>query len=517
MEKVKDFAKQNYVKILFVLILIIAIFSRGYKLTSIPEGLHRDEAAMAYDAFSLATEHTDRYLNHFPVYLINFGGGQSALYAYLTALFITIFGFNFFSIRFTAFLLGVLAVIAVYFLVKNEKGEKFALAFMALLTICPWHIMASRFGLDCNLFAPMIIFSILFLVNAKSYKGYIISGVLFGLTLYTYALSYVIVPIFLFLTLIYMLYTKKISIKNIIILGIPIFILALPLMLMILINNGYLNEINSFITINKLPGYRGTEIGLSFIKNNSNFINTMFNEDGLPYNALKEFGTIYKFSVFLAIFGFCIEINSLIMNIKNRKFEIGTVLFLLFVCVLFCMLIIIGPNINKANALYIPLVYFIVVTMEKVYKDYKIFFGLMVILFVIYFIRFEYFYFAKYPKNYINQPYFESQYMDDIKYINSKENLKSKDVHVISAIIDRLYVYTLVSDLISPKEFNETVHENNDNELFSYGKYYFEDYKIDEDAIYIVKFNDEFVNQLLSAGFKVDDFDKSGIFRILYK
>ena len=58
----------------------------------IPYGIHIDEAGMGYDAWSLQKYHVDRWLNHFPVYLINFGGGQSALYAYLCAMFIKLFG-----------------------------------------------------------------------------------------------------------------------------------------------------------------------------------------------------------------------------------------------------------------------------------------------------------------------------------------------------------------------------------------------------------------------------------------
>ena len=44
---------------------------------------------------------------------------------------------------------------------------------------------------------------------------YILAGILFGITLYTYTLSYVIIPIFLLLILGYMLYTKKIRIRKV--------------------------------------------------------------------------------------------------------------------------------------------------------------------------------------------------------------------------------------------------------------------------------------------------------------
>lgn len=87
MSKIEGFIEKNSNKI-FVIIFIIFAFILLYKLGSVPRGIHVDEAGMAFDAISIAQNGTDRYLNKLPVYLINFGGGQSALYAYLTSIFV---------------------------------------------------------------------------------------------------------------------------------------------------------------------------------------------------------------------------------------------------------------------------------------------------------------------------------------------------------------------------------------------------------------------------------------------
>lgn len=60
--------------VIFVILLIIAIFTRIYKLDTLLEGLHVDEVGMGYDAFCIAGYGVDRYLNPFPVYMINYGG-----------------------------------------------------------------------------------------------------------------------------------------------------------------------------------------------------------------------------------------------------------------------------------------------------------------------------------------------------------------------------------------------------------------------------------------------------------
>ena len=78
--------------ILFLMILVIAILSRIILLDKYPLGLHEDEAGMMYDAYALAEYGTDRYLNDNPVYLVNFGGGQSIMYAGITSVLFKLFG-----------------------------------------------------------------------------------------------------------------------------------------------------------------------------------------------------------------------------------------------------------------------------------------------------------------------------------------------------------------------------------------------------------------------------------------
>lgn len=517
MEKLKEKILSHSQIIIFVLIILIAIFSRGYKINSLPVGIHVDEAGMAYDAFCLSTNGTDRWQNRFPVYLENFGGGQSVLYAYLSAMFIKLFGLNIISIRMPAFLLSIIAIIVVYFTTKKECGVKQAQLVSFLIAIMPWNIMSSRWGLDCNLLAPMIIISTCSLINAKTIKGYIFSGILFGLTLYTYALSYLILPVFLLFTLGYMLYTKKIKFINLIPLGIPMFLVALPLMLMILVNNGIIGEINSFISIQKLPEYRGAEISFSNIKNNIGFLKTIFTNDGLTYNALPEFGTVYNFSIILIILGGLLEFKNLICNIKNKKFEISSVMFLMVVVVLSCVMLTVGPNINKVNAIYIPMMFLILSIMKLIHKKYKIITVILLVIFAIYFANFEYFYFFKYEQKYGVQQYFEKDYLEVLEYVNN--NYKNREIHVLTSTAEP-YIYTLLVNKISPQEFNNSLHkETITDDLYSYDNYYFRDINLDGNEICIV--NSVADNQtyllLKNVGFIEDEFTENKTYKVLYK
>lgn len=87
-----------------------ALFVHLFQITKIPNGIHVDEMGMGYDAWCLAHFGVDRYLKAYPVYLMNFGGGQSALYAYLCIPFVKWFGLSPLSIRLPGILLYMISL-----------------------------------------------------------------------------------------------------------------------------------------------------------------------------------------------------------------------------------------------------------------------------------------------------------------------------------------------------------------------------------------------------------------------
>lgn len=378
--KFKNYINNNFlflVGFLFLLTLFTSIFKFGV----VPYGIHVDEAGMAYDAFCLANYGVDRYLNSFPVYLINYGAGQSTMLAYLSAFFIRIFGLSIITVRLPAVLLRLLTFISIFFIMKSEKDKPQTLLFLFIFSICPYFIMQSRWGLDCNLLVGFLSIAVCLLVRAidtKSNKLLVGSGLVFGLTLYTYALSYIIVPILLFLTCIYLLFIKQIKFRQIIFFGIPIFLFSIPLLLMIAINSGIIPEIKSFITIPKLPLYRGSEISLSHIPDNIYILNSMLSFDNrdmfveqLDYNALPNFGTIYYFSIPFFIIGVIVSLIKLCHSIKERKFDANVIFMIWFISVLICAFLIYVPNINRINAIYVPIIYYVTLGIIYIIKNVK--------------------------------------------------------------------------------------------------------------------------------------------------
>ena len=74
-------------------------------------GINVDEAGTMYDAYTIANYGTDRFGNAYPVYFINYGGGQSALYTYLSAILIKICGFSLTVVRLPALIFSILYMI----------------------------------------------------------------------------------------------------------------------------------------------------------------------------------------------------------------------------------------------------------------------------------------------------------------------------------------------------------------------------------------------------------------------
>lgn len=354
---------EKYSNLFFILILLLLFVNISYKISDLPQGLHVDEAGAFYDAICLSNYGTDRYLYRLPVYLINFGGGQSALYAYLAAIMIKIFGISILSFRFPALLLSLLSMLCLYQLVKENANKSQAISSVLLLAICPWNIMKSRWGLDCNLMSSMLIISIYLLVKAfKNNKKYcyFLAGISLGLTLYTYVISYLIIPIILGIMIIYMFIIKQTDFKNLICLGIPLGILAIPLFLMILYNSEIIKNVEiPLFSIPKLWFFRGGEISIKNIPSNlKNIFDILFIKDFLNYNAISEFGTLYKFSIPLVIFGFIETFKDATESVKRKNFSLDFIMLITFLTTFFIGLCIEELNINKLNAIYIPMIYF---------------------------------------------------------------------------------------------------------------------------------------------------------------
>jgi 4-amino-4-deoxy-L-arabinose transferase-like glycosyltransferase len=148
---------------------------------------------------------TDQKGNSWPILFANMWGEQSPGYAYLAFICCKIFGESLFAIRLPAVINTFLVLIFGYKTIDILfKNKKINLLFLVIYTITPYFTIISKMALDCNLmlgFSTMFLYFILKALDTRALKWYFATGIVAGLTFYTYALSYLMIPIFLIFTL----------------------------------------------------------------------------------------------------------------------------------------------------------------------------------------------------------------------------------------------------------------------------------------------------------------------------
>lgn len=185
-------------KIIFiVLILVLAAFLRLTKLDIVPPSLSWDEAAVGYNAWTIANYAKDEYGKFLPPFFRSFGDNKHPVHIYITAVSTKLLGLNEFSTRSPAAFFGVLNVLLIYFLAKLLfKKEIVSLAAAFFLAISPYNIHFSRFNHEVNFALFFFLLGLyLFLKGLeKANVSFPLSFLSFGLCILAYHSSKVVVP-----------------------------------------------------------------------------------------------------------------------------------------------------------------------------------------------------------------------------------------------------------------------------------------------------------------------------------
>ena len=111
--------KNRLTFLLLALIIISAGVLRFYKLEQIPPSLSWDEAAVGYNAYSIANWGKDEWGNSFPLVFKSFEDDKHPVHIYITAFWVKLLGSSDFVTRFPAALFGLLNVLMVFFLART--------------------------------------------------------------------------------------------------------------------------------------------------------------------------------------------------------------------------------------------------------------------------------------------------------------------------------------------------------------------------------------------------------------
>lgn len=192
--------KELITKILLVLILILALVLRVYKLDQVPPSISWDEASFGYNSFTIANYGKDEHGKFLPFTFRAFGEDKQPVDIYITAFFVKFLGLSEFSTRFPVAIFGVLNAGLIFYLAKILFNKTSVGLLAALfLSLSPQNIFFSRFNHEAN-FALFFFMTgvVLFLISVKRGKNLLMYSILsFGISMLTYLAAKIIVPIML--------------------------------------------------------------------------------------------------------------------------------------------------------------------------------------------------------------------------------------------------------------------------------------------------------------------------------
>lgn len=193
--------------ILLFLIIILASFLRIYKIDQIPPSISWDEAAVGYNAYTIANWGKDEWGKTFPLIFTSFEDDKHPVYVYFTAISVKILGLSDFSMRLPTAIFGVMCVMVVFYLTKIIFASNFISLISALfVAVSPYSIQFSRFNHQANFALFFWMLGLLFFLKAIRGKKIFLpfSFFSFGISLFSYHSSLVVViPLIVLLIIIY--------------------------------------------------------------------------------------------------------------------------------------------------------------------------------------------------------------------------------------------------------------------------------------------------------------------------
>jgi len=222
--------KKEVFLVLFV--LFVALFFRLWQINNIPPGLFPDQAANGLDIVEYI------FKGNLKVFFER-GLGREGLFFYIQALMVKLFGIGVFPMFLGSALVGILTVVAGYFLTKALFNKEIAFLASFFFATSAWHTTCSRTGfraITLPLFLTLFfLFSVLLLKEKPGTKKIlfaVLSGVCLGLGFYTYPsfrLVFLILVVLLGATLIKNRVFIKSHLKEFSIILFVAFLVCLPL------------------------------------------------------------------------------------------------------------------------------------------------------------------------------------------------------------------------------------------------------------------------------------------------
>jgi len=231
--------------IIFGLILLVATALRFNQLAQVPHGMTWDEAAIAYNGWSVANTGRDEWLSKVPISFRSFGDYKAPLAIYIVGAFTKILGMTLLAVRLPFAISGVAAVLGMMVLTRllwqrwvPKSGisqfpvldaNSAALLVGALMATSPWHVHFSRIGFESGIALNFLIWGLIGMIGLlfterHSYSSAqlffravvgVSSAVFVASSLYTYHSGKIVTPLIIALVGVTCLHLVKKSWKTV--------------------------------------------------------------------------------------------------------------------------------------------------------------------------------------------------------------------------------------------------------------------------------------------------------------
>lgn len=211
----KSFVVRYKYLLLLTVLFLMGLVLRTYNLQHLPAEMHRDEVSIGYSAYSvLLTGKEEHGIGPWPLSFISFGDGKLPGMVYTTALGIKLFGLNVFGVRILNAFLASTLVVSVFFLIKeitNDNQKAILASFLVTFSI--WHTFLARTVYEPITGLSLGILSLLFFLKGRNNTFWFIPSLIaFILSLITYNMPMLLLPIMFVLSLV--IFRKKYLSRN---------------------------------------------------------------------------------------------------------------------------------------------------------------------------------------------------------------------------------------------------------------------------------------------------------------
>lgn len=484
LKNVKDY---KWLYLYFTVVAIIFLLTRLISITILPKGMHIDEVSMGYNTWALTNFGTDRYNVSIPIYFNNAGSGQSSLYVYIAVLLSKLFGYSLLTLRVVSVIFGGILLVFGTLASYEMFGMKCAVITAAIIDIMPLFVMSERWAFDCNAMLPMLAMFLYFfvkLIKTRKMKYAAASGIAFGLTMYSYILAIMMLPVFAVLAVIYSFVLKKINIRQIGTLFFSAFIVSIPILLYLFVIADVLPEfkIGSVSFTNASAG-RVKEIAWQGFSIKAFFrdLYTLTSYDDFDFMADDKYGVFYQ--NILHFFEYKISVSQILLFIsflvilvyaiyntfKKKEYSFEIIMVFYTLSVLYPVFFLSQLAIYRYNAVYYAFAVFLAYMFSKLWDHKKyVICGVFMLLYLYNFGSYTYYLFGGgYLEENKALSFFDNDLLELCETFNDEE-YKDYQIYVDYTATYNAGLIALYGMRVEPEVVANEV-DNVDSQIMTYG------------------------------------------------